>query len=83
LRNALLPLVTIIGLAFAGLLSGAVMTETVFDWAGLGQYLVRAAASLDYPAIQGGTLLIAVIYVIVNLCVDVLYSVLDPRVRHG
>ncbi|MFQ3534930.1 MAG: ABC transporter permease [Aggregatilineales bacterium] len=83
LRNALLPLITIIGLAFAGLLSGAVMTETVFDWAGLGQYLVRAAASLDYPAIQGGTLLIAVIYVIVNLCVDVLYSILDPRVRHG
>jgi peptide/nickel transport system permease protein len=83
LRNALLPLITIIGLAFAGLLSGAVMTETVFDWAGLGQYLVRAAASLDYPAIQGGTLLIAVIYVIVNLCVDVLYSVLDPRVQHG
>lgn len=83
MRNALLPLVTIIGLAFAGLLSGAVMTETVFDWAGLGQYLVRAASSLDYPAIQGGTLLIAVIYVIVNLSVDVLYSILDPRVRHG
>ncbi|GAB4552105.1 MAG: ABC transporter permease [Anaerolineae bacterium] len=83
LRNALLPLVTILGLAFAGLLSGAVMTETVFDLPGLGQYLVRAASSLDYPAIQGGTLLIAVIYVLVNLVVDILYSVLDPRVRHG
>jgi len=83
LRNVLLPLVTILGLAFAGLLSGAVMTETVFDWPGIGQYLVRAASSLDYPAIQGGTLLIAIVYVFVNLLVDVLYSILDPRVRHG
>ncbi len=83
LRNVLLPLITILGLAFAGLLSGAVMTETVFDWPGLGQYLVNAAASLDYPAIQGGTLLIALIYMIVNLVVDVLYGILDPRVSHG
>jgi peptide/nickel transport system permease protein len=83
LRNVLLPLVTILGLAFAGLLSGAVMTETVFEWAGLGQYLVRAASSLDYPAIQGGTLLIAIIYAAVNLVVDILYSILDPRVRHA
>ncbi len=83
LRNVMLPLVTILGLAFAGLLSGAVMTETVFDWPGIGQYLVRAASSLDYPAIQGGTLLIAIVYVFVNLLVDVLYSILDPRVRHG
>jgi len=83
LRNVLIPLVTILGLAFAGLLSGAVMTETVFDWPGLGQYLVKAAVNLDYPAIQGGTLLIALIYVIVNMIVDILYGVLDPRVRHG
>lgn len=82
LRNVLIPLVTILGLAFAGLLSGAVMTETVFDWPGLGQYLVKAAVNLDYPAIQGGTLLIAAIYVLTNLVVDVLYGVLDPRVRH-
>ncbi len=82
LRNVLIPLVTILGLAFAGLLSGAVMTETVFDWPGLGQYLVKAAVNLDYPAIQGGTLLIAVIYVLINLIVDILYGVLDPRVRH-
>jgi ABC-type dipeptide/oligopeptide/nickel transport system permease component len=59
------------------------MTETVFDWPGLGTYLVRAAGSLDYPAIQGGTLLIAIIYMAVNLTVDVLYSILDPRVRHA
>ncbi|MCA0455214.1 MAG: ABC transporter permease [Chloroflexi bacterium] len=82
LRNVLIPLVTILGLAFAGLLSGAVMTETVFDWPGLGQYLVKAAVNLDYPAIQGGTLLIAAIYVLTNLVVDILYGVLDPRVRH-
>lgn len=82
LRNALLPLVTILGLAFAGLLSGAVMTETVFDWPGLGRYLVQAAASLDYPAIQGGTLLIALIYLVINTTVDILYAILDPRVSH-
>jgi peptide/nickel transport system permease protein len=82
LRNVLIPLVTILGLAFAGLLSGAVMTETVFDWPGLGQYLVKAAVNLDYPAIQAGTLMIAVIYVLTNLGVDILYGVLDPRVRY-
>jgi peptide/nickel transport system permease protein len=83
LRNVMIPLVTILGLAFAGLLSGAVMTETVFDWPGIGTYLVKAASSLDYPAIQGGTLLIAVIYILVNLVVDILYGILDPRVRRG
>jgi peptide/nickel transport system permease protein len=81
LRNALLPLITILGLAFAGLLGGAVMTETIFDWPGLGQYLVRASSQLDYPAIQGGTLMIALIYILVNMTVDILYGVLDPRVR--
>jgi peptide/nickel transport system permease protein len=83
LRNVLIPLVTILGLAFAGLLSGAVMTETVFDWPGLGQYLVKAAVNFDYPAIQGGTILIAVIYVVVNMLVDIAYGILDPRVRYG
>ncbi len=83
LRNVFIPLVTILGLAFASLLSGAVMTETVFDWPGLGQYLVRAASNLDYPAIQGGTLLIAAVYIIVNMTVDILYGFLDPRVRYG
>lgn len=83
LRNVLIPLVTILGLAFAGLLSGAVMTETVFDWPGLGQYLVKAAVNLDYPAIQGGTLLIALVYVVINTIVDLLYGLLDPRVRYA
>ena len=82
LRNVLIPLVTILGLAFAGLLSGAVMTETIFDWPGIGTYLVKAASALDYPAIQGGTLLIAIIYIMMNLFVDVLYGFLDPRVRY-
>jgi peptide/nickel transport system permease protein len=82
LRNVMIPLVTILGLAFAGLLSGAVMTETVFDWPGIGTYLVKAASALDYPAIQGGTLLIAIIYIIMNLMVDLLYGFLDPRVRY-
>jgi peptide/nickel transport system permease protein len=82
LRNVVIPLITILGLAFAGLLGGAVMTETVFDWPGIGTYLVKAASSLDYPAIQGGTLLIALIYIVINLMVDILYGVLDPRVRH-
>ncbi len=82
LRNVLIPLVTILGLAFAGLLSGAVMTETIFDWPGIGTYLVKAASALDYPAIQGGTLLIAIIYILMNLVVDVLYGFLDPRVRY-
>lgn len=83
LRNVLIPLVTILGLAFASLLGGAVMTETIFDWPGLGRYLVNAAANLDYPAIQGGTILIATIFILVNLVVDILYGILDPRVRHG
>lgn len=82
LRNVLIPLVTILGLAFAGLLSGAVMTETVFDWPGIGTYLVKAASALDYPAIQGGTLLIAIIYIVMNLFVDLLYGFIDPRVRY-
>jgi peptide/nickel transport system permease protein len=82
LRNVLIPLVTILGLAFASLLGGAVMTETIFDWPGLGQYLVRASSNLDYPAIQGGTLLIAAIYILINMTVDILYGILDPRVRH-
>ncbi|MEZ4671296.1 MAG: ABC transporter permease subunit [Anaerolineae bacterium] len=57
------------------------MTETIFDWPGIGTYLVKAASALDYPAIQGGTLLIAIIYIIMNLTVDILYGFLDPRVR--
>jgi peptide/nickel transport system permease protein len=83
LRNGLIPLVTLMGLAFAGLMSGAIMTETIFAWPGIGRYAVEASANLDYPAISGVTLLIAVIYMIVNLIVDILYSFLDPRIREA
>src|SRR5262245_26201685 len=81
LRNALIPVVTITGLNFAGVLSGAVLTETVFAWPGIGRYAVTASTRLDYPAILGVTMLTAVIYILVNLAVDVLYGVLDPRIR--
>jgi peptide/nickel transport system permease protein len=81
LRNALIPVLTITGLAFASLLSGAVLTETVFAWPGIGRYAVTAATRLDYPAILGVTLVTAVIYICVNFVVDLLYGVLDPRIR--
>lgn len=81
LRNALIPTVTVIGLATGGLLAGAVLTESTFAWPGLGRYAVEAATRLDYPATLGVTLLSAVIYVTVNLIVDLLYGVLDPRIR--
>jgi peptide/nickel transport system permease protein len=81
LRNAMIPLLTVTGLSFASLLSGAVLTETVFAWPGIGRYAVTASTRLDYPAILGVTMLTAVIYIAVNLAVDVLYGVLDPRIR--
>jgi peptide/nickel transport system permease protein len=81
LRNAMIPLLTVTGLNFASLLSGAVLTETVFAWPGIGRYAVTASTRLDYPAILGVTMVTAVIYIAVNLVVDVLYGVLDPRIR--
>jgi peptide/nickel transport system permease protein len=81
LRNAMIPLVTILGLAFAGLMSGAIMTETIFSWPGIGRYAVLAATNLDYPAIMGVTLLIAILFMLMNLIVDVTYAVIDPRIR--
>ncbi|MFL5083149.1 MAG: ABC transporter permease [Microvirga sp.] len=80
-RNALLPVVTIIGLQLGALLSGAVLTETVFNLAGVGRSLYEAITGRDYVVIQGFTLLIAIIYVVVNLAVDISYGFLDPRVR--
>jgi peptide/nickel transport system permease protein len=80
-RNALLPVVTVIGLQIGGLLSGAVLTETVFNLAGVGRTLVEAITGRDYVVIQGFTLIIAVIYLTANLLVDVSYGYLDPRVR--
>jgi len=80
LPNALLPVVTLGGLAYAQLLTGTVLTETIFSWPGLGRYTFQSAVILDFPAIMGVTLVVAVVYVIVNLVVDVSYALLDPRV---
>lgn len=82
LRNALIPVLTIIGLQFGGLLTGAVIVESVFSRPGLGRYAVTAISSRDFPQIQGIVLLAAVVYVFVNLFVDLLYAVLDPRIRY-
>lgn len=81
LKNALIPVVTVIGLSFGSLLSGAVLTETIFSWPGLGRYIVNALLVLDYPAVTGGTLFIAFVYSLANLIVDISYAVLDPRMR--
>ncbi|HSG56661.1 MAG TPA: ABC transporter permease, partial [Paracoccaceae bacterium] len=81
LRNAAVPLVTVIALSYASLLEGSVLTETVFAWPGLGQYLTNSLQNADMNAVLGGTLVIGVIFVGLNLLSDLLYSVLDPRVR--
>jgi peptide/nickel transport system permease protein len=81
LRNALIPTVTVVGLAFGNLMAGAVMTETIFAWPGIGRYAVDAASKLDFPAIMGVTLFVAMVYVTINFAVDVAYGVMDPRIR--
>lgn len=81
-RNSLIPVVTVIGLQFGSVLTGAVITETIFAWPGVGRLLVQSISARDYPAVQGCILLIAVTYVSMNLLIDVLYGVLDPRIRY-
>ncbi|MDQ3044192.1 MAG: ABC transporter permease [Chloroflexota bacterium] len=81
LRNALVPVVTIMGLQFGGLLGGSVVTETVFSLPGMGRLIVQAIGNRDYPIVQAGVFLIAIAFVGVNLVVDVLYAVIDPRIR--
>ena len=81
LRNAMLPIVTVIGLLTGGLLSGAVLTETVFAFSGIGAFLYEGIANRDYPVLMGFIMIIAVFYVLVNLLVDISYSLIDPRVR--
>ena len=83
LRNALIPTTTVIGLAFGGLLGGAVLTETIFRWPGMGRFMFDSITGRDFPAIMGCTLLIALIYIIANLIVDISYAYLDPRIRLG
>ena len=82
LRNALLPVVTVVGVEFGHLMAGTVITETVFAYPGIGRFLVQSILSRDYPAVQGVVLVIAVSYVLVNLVVDLLYTALDPRVSY-
>ncbi len=82
-RNGLIPVVTVIGLNFGRLLSGAVIIETVFAWPGLGLYAFRSATALDFPAIMGVGMVVATIYIVANLLVDVAYAVIDPRIRVG
>ncbi|MEX2535758.1 MAG: ABC transporter permease [Trueperaceae bacterium] len=82
LRNALLPVITVIGLSFGTLLSGAILTETVFSWPGIGRWIYNAIASRDYPIIQGGVLFVAFIFVLVNLIVDISYGLIDPRIQY-
>ena len=81
LPNALIPTLTSVGLAFANLMTGAVLAEIVFDWPGIGRYAFQAATNLDFPAIMGVTLLIAFTYIMINLVVDILYGFVDPRIR--
>lgn len=83
LRNAMIPVVTIMGLQFGALLSGAVITETIFSWPGIGRLLIDAINTRDYPLVQGVVLIIALSYVIVNTLVDLTYTFIDPRVRLG
>ncbi|MDK2371817.1 MAG: ABC transporter permease [Candidatus Korarchaeota archaeon] len=83
LRNALIPTTTVIGMAYGSLLEGAILTETIFAWPGLGRYSTGAFLSVDFLAVMGSTLLIAVIYSVANLVVDILYAFLDPRIRYA
>ena len=83
LKNALIPVVTMVGLQFGGLLAGAVVTETVFSRPGIGRLIVSAILSKDYPLVEGCALFLAVVYLLVNLLVDILYAWLDPRIRYG
>ena len=81
-RNSLIPVVTLVGLQFGAVLTGAVITETIFAWPGIGRLLIQSIGFRDYPLVQGCILLIAVTYVGVNLLTDLVYGVLDPRIRY-
>ncbi len=83
LRNALIPVITVIGLSVGGLMAGAVLTETIFSWPGVGKWLIEAIGRRDYPALQGGVMLVSAIVIFVNVAVDMLYGIINPRIRHG
>ncbi|MGQ3032330.1 MAG: ABC transporter permease subunit, partial [Ferrovibrionaceae bacterium] len=81
LRNAMIPVVTVIGLQVGSLLGGAILTESIFAWPGVASWLIEAINRRDYPVLQGGVLLVASLVMLVNLAVDVLYGMLNPRIR--
>ena len=83
LKNAMLPIITVVGLSFGSLLTGAILTETIFNWPGMGKWIYDAIGARDSPIVQGGTLFIAAIYVVINTLVDVSYAFFDPRIRYG
>jgi peptide/nickel transport system permease protein len=83
LSNALIPVVTLLGILYGNLLAGAVLTESIFAWPGIGRYAFRASTSQDFPAIMGVSMLIALIFVVTNFVVDMLYFVIDPRIRYS
>jgi ABC-type dipeptide/oligopeptide/nickel transport system permease component len=82
LRNALIPIITVVGLQFGFLLGGAVLTETVFAWPGLGRLIVDSILARDYPMIQGAILIFGLLYVFVNLIIDLIYAFVDPRIHY-
>ena len=82
LRNALIPVVTVIGLSVGTLLGGAILTETIFSWPGVGKWMLDSIFRRDYPVVQGGLLMIAVMVMVVNLTVDVLYGIINPKIRN-
>jgi len=82
LKNALLPVVTIVGLQFGALLAGAILTETIFSWPGIGAWIYDGILNRDYPVVQGGIVFVAVAFVLINLLVDISYALLDPRIQY-
>lgn len=82
LKNALLPVVTIIGLQFGTLLGGAILTETIFSWPGIGSWIYEGIINRDYPVVQGGVVFVALVFVLINLLVDLSYALLDPRIQY-
>jgi peptide/nickel transport system permease protein len=82
LRNGLIPIITTLGLQAGVLLAGAIVTETIFSWPGLGRLTYQAISARDYPLVQGCILIIALTYILINLATDLLYSVVDPRIRY-
>ena len=82
LRNALIPLLTILGIQFASLLGGAVIIETIFAWPGIGRLAVNAIFRRDYPVIMGTVLVFSITFLVVNLLIDILYTLIDPRIRY-